>query len=270
MGDDGAVAPEGAERMNIVGVMVYWNESPTWLSSCVSGFAGVCDTIIAVDGAYQLMPGGRPRSHPSQAYAIQDACEAAGVGCVIHRPGDVWHGNEVGKRQHTVELARAFDPDWVLVFDSDYLVMKLDAPTVRSILQHTDKHVATYLIVDHQDQMADPVVAEYARAKPTDNEWTVRDRGIFRWTDDLRYGPAHYCVRGTYDGEEQWLRGPDLWLNQTEQAAEAEHLLGSLAVWHRREQRPAMRNIDARQFAALRDAAGVEDVSHLLLESSVA
>jgi hypothetical protein len=259
--------------MNVVGSLIWYDESPSWLANCVSGFARVCDTIVAVDGAYALYPGARPRSHPDQAYAIQDACETMGIGCVIHRPRDVWWGNEVEKRQQTIELARPLKPDWLLVFDADYLVMLCEDPVfARSVLEQTDKNVCTYTLLDGKDVMADEYMAKYAEERAIDSEWTIRDRGIFRWTDDLRYGPTHYCVRGTYGGEEQWLRGPDLSPVGMHRAAETEHMGRQIVALHRRQKRSKMRSNMADGYYKLRDSQGAEAINEETLygERSVA
>jgi hypothetical protein len=229
--------------VNVVGYMIYWDEQPHWLSTCVSGFARVCDSIVAVDGAYALLPGGKPRSHPDQAYAIQDACEAEGVGCVIHRPQHVWYGNEVEKRQQALSLAGTLNPDWVWVFDSDYLVVRLDNPAhVRSLLERTEANVAAYTVVDSHD----------------DGDSTSKDRAVFRWTPDLRYGPAHYHVSGTFGGAEEWLRGPDKDPRFAHLAAPVEDLLDNVVVRHRNKSRSADRARVAAGFASLRDSMEVE------------
>lgn len=248
--------------MNLVGLLIFYDESPSWLASCVAGFARVCDTIVACDGAYALYPGARPRSHPDQAYAIQDACESQGAGCVIHRPKDVWWGNEVEKRQHAVRLAGALEPDWLLVFDADYLVMLCEDPQfTRQLIANTDHDVCTYTLLDGKDVMADDYLAAYAQQRPIDHEWTFRDRGIFRYTPDLRYGPTHYCVRGTYDGEERWLRGPDLSPVGMHKAAEPEHLGRALVALHRNQKRSKMRTMSAEQYYRLRDDQNAEPIT---------
>ena len=248
--------------MNLVGLLIYYDESPSWLATCVSGFARVCDTIVAVDGAYALYPGARPRSHPDQAYAIQDACETMGSGCVIHRPKDVWWGNEIEKRQHTIRLASALNPDWLLVFDADYLVILCEDPAfARNIIASTDKHVCTYTLLDGKDVMDDDYLANYAQERAIDHEWTIRDRGIFRYTDDLRYGPTHYCLRGTFDGEDHWLRGPDLSPVGMHLASPPEHLGRSLVALHRNQKRSKMRTQAAEHYYKLRDDQGAEAIT---------
>jgi len=248
--------------MKIVGVLIWYDESPAWLANAVCGFGRVCDEIVAVDGAYSMYPGARPRSNPDQAEAILAAAETMGVGCTIHRPKDVFWGNEVEKRNLSLRLAGSLGltrDDWVMVFDGDYQVMRCEDPEfVRSVLETTDKNVATYTILDGHDPLADE--NSVAVTMNIDTEWTLRDRGIFRWTDDLRYGPAHYFVKGTYDGDSQWLRGPDI-SGDAALAAEPEHLGSSFVVVHRRSKRAKVRRDAAEGYYRMRDQNRFEDVT---------
>jgi hypothetical protein len=246
--------------VKIVGVLSWFDESPSWLATAVAGFARVCDQIVAVDGAYALYPGGRARSRPDQAEAILGAAEAAGAGCVIHRPRDVWFGNEVEKRNHSLFLAAALSPDWVMVFDADYHVLQLDAEAVRRELAATDCNVGTYTILDGKDLQEDEYIAKYARERYADTEWTTKTRDIYRWTDDLAYGPKHFTISGTYDGERRWIRGPEFCLSE-DQWSPVEpcvDMLANLVVNHRNQHRPLARRKAAGGYSELRNEAGVE------------
>ena len=255
----------GGCGMKIVGVLSWYDESPSWLAHAVAGFGRVCDEIVAVDGAYSLYPGARPRSNPDQAEAILAAAETMGVGCTIHRPKDVFFGQEVEKRNLSLALAAPLltpGEDWVMIFDGDYQMMLCEDPAfVRSVLETTDKNVATYTILDGHDPLADE--DSVAVTMDIDTEWTIRDRGIFRWTEDLRYGPSHFFVKGTYDGETQWLRGPDLIMasDGSVQAAPTEHLGRSLVVVHRRSKRAKVRRDAAEGYYRMRDLNRFEDVT---------
>lgn len=251
--------------MKVCGTLIWYDESPTFLAAAVSGIARVCDFVVAVDGAYALYPGARPRSHPDQAETILLTCESMGVGCVIHRPQEVFWGNEVEKRNTALQLAKPFltdGEDWIVVFDADYHVMNPTNPDlVRATLETTDKHVCTYTLLDGKDLLADTGSAIAATQTELSTDWTIRDRGVFRWADDLRYGPAHYFLRGTYDGTEQWLRGPDLVAGQTHRAADAEHLGRNLVLVHRRQHRPLVRQQANEGYLVQRDLAGVETIN---------
>lgn len=242
--------------MKIVGVLAWYDESPSWLATAVAGFGRVCDEIVAVDGAYTLYPGGRARSRPDQAEAVLQAAEAAGVGCTVHRPSVTFDGNEVEKRNLCLSLAAPFltlMEDWVLVFDADCHVMQAYPDIVRSDLEQTDLHVATWTWLDGQDMLADPGVAELARTIDVDTEWTHRVRHIYRAIPDLAYGPTHYSVSGTVDGETVWLRGAPI-----DQIQPALHLGKALVAHHRRASRAKVRQDAQAGYLATRDLRGVE------------
>jgi len=259
--------------MKLVGILIWYDESPSWLSAAVAGYARVCDEIVAVDGAYSMYPGARPRSHPEQAEAILAAAETMGAGCSIYRPKDVFYGQEVEKRNLSLQLAAPLltpGEDWVMIFDGDYQVMLCEDPAfTRSILETTDKNVCTYTILDSIDVLADPVTAEVCLDMPLDTDWTLRDRGLFRWTPDLRYGPAHWWVRGTYDNEDQWLRGPDLAPGDASRlAVDTEHLGRAFVVVHRNKKRAKVRRDAAAGYYQMRDELGIETVSRETVDAA--
>jgi len=229
----------------------------------VSGFARVCDQIVAVDGGYALYPGARARSHPEQAEAVTIAAESAGAGCLVHRPKDVFFGNEVEKRQLSLSLAAPFltpEEDWIVVFDADNHVLQANPDVVRSDLAKTDRNVATYTVLDGKDLLANPKTADLARTKALSTEWTHRTRGIYRWTPDLTYGPAHWFIQGTYGGVRQWIWGPEEHLD----VAPAFHLESSLVVYHRSQHRAKIRADAAQDYYRRRNLAGIESYTHLL------
>mgnify|MGYP000645301053 CR=1 FL=1 len=239
--------------MRIVGLLAFYDESPSWLSTAVSGMARVCDEIVACDGAYSLYPGGRARSRPDQSEAILGAAEAAGAGCTIHRPKDVFHGQEVAKRNLLLGLAAPLEPDWVVVFDADMHVLQTYPDVVRRDLGATGCNVATYTILDGADMLAEPDRAGLAARVPLDTEWTNKFRGIYRWLPALEYGPTHFSVSGYSGGERVWLRGA-----LPSDIAPACDLGKSLVVHHRRDQRALVRRQAADRYCVARTAAGYE------------
>ncbi len=212
--------------MNIVGLLAWYDESPEMLATCVSGFARVCDQIVAVDGAYALYPQAKPRSHPVQASTILHAAESAGVGCLIHRPREVFYGNEVEKRNLSLNFARSFEPDWVLVFDADFQVAECHPDILRSDLSETDWSVASYELRD---------------------EWGTQPfRGIYRMDGALSYGPSHAEVR-SFSGDLRAEETPALQLQ-------------SLTAYH--VERSPERRTAATAFDRMRNLYGIE--SHVV------
>lgn len=182
------------------------------------------------------------------------AAEAGGSECIIHRPREVYRDNEIGKRTQTLRLAGAIleEGDWVCVMDADFHVLQCSPEIVRHELAATDRHVATYAVLDGQDILADPKLAPYAATRSVDTEWTCRVRFIYRWTDTLHYGPSHWSVSAEIDGERRWLNGP---YRDLEPACDLD---AALAVYHRRQDRALVRRNAADGYYRARDLARIE------------
>lgn len=237
------------------------------LAEAVHGLAKVADHVVAVDGAYALFPSAKTRSHPEQAEAIIRACETENVPVTIHRPNQLFVGNEVEKRNLSLRLAGVFaEPgDWVLVWDSDFHLVMCEPKLVRHQLENTDLLAATYTILDGTDLMADEHRRHWSQVRPADWEWTVRTRCVYRWAADLAYTSSHFVMAGTYDGELRYVYGPDLVGGRDDTAVRevqcpAEHLGRALVVYHRRDERPLRRREDAEEYYRRRDAAGIETI----------
>jgi hypothetical protein len=232
--------------MKIVGVLSWYDESPHWLATAVAGFGRLCDSIIAVDGAYALFPGARPRSHPQQAEAIVQAADAAECGLILHRPDDIWYGNEVEKRNFSLKLAGNIleeGEDWLLVFDADYHMLMCNPEMIRAELAQTDLNVATYTILDGIDFLGDEALGKYAATVDSiDHEWTCRTRDIYRWNPSIKIGPAHWTYSALVDGKRRWLRGP--W----EKEVDALELDRNLVVYHRTQDRVSGRRERAKRY----------------------
>lgn len=228
--------------MKIVGILSWYDEAPHWLSTAVSGFARVVDQIVAVDGAYALLPGARPCSHPQQAEAVLAAAEAGGVACLVHRPNRLFFGNEVEKRNLTLQLAAPFlaEDDWVLVFDADCHLFKVNPEVVRGRLENTDAMIASYTYLQVENFLINEEMARIFRDDDYDYESTGRTRDLYKWHPSLLYGPQHWIlsremkVPGSKRMERQWLRHSEVDLPCLD--------LGSdLVVYHRSLDRAKVR-----------------------------
>lgn len=235
--------------MNLVLLLSWYDEEPSWLAAVVAGFGRFCDTIVAVDGAYLLYPMARARSHPAQAEAILSAAEAGGVACTVHRPREPFEGNEVEKRNLTLALAAAHQPDWVIAADADYHVTMCDPEGIRGALASTDLNLASYELED--------------------DGCRVLTRDIFRWTPDIAYGPSHQTVTGTYDGRRQWLRGPEAFGAVSAAAIPpCLDLHGALVCVHRNRDRSPERADSAVRYYRHRDELAIEDISSIRWEAA--
>lgn len=252
--------------MKIIGCLIWYDEQPSMLGAAVQGLAQVADEIIAVDGAYALFPKAKTRSHPNQAETILRAAETAGVGCTIHRPSQLFFGNEIEKRNLSLKLAAPFceEGDWILVWDGDYHTMRCDPEIVRAELAATDCLAATYTLLEGRDYMSgeDEALEKFARESYVSTEWTLFTRGIYRWAPDLHYEKAHFLMNGTYEGRKVWVYGPDLipGAHPDEIGCQALNLGRSLVVYHRRDERPFARREAANGYYRVRDATGIEQI----------
>lgn len=239
--------------MRVVGVLSWFQESPSWLSVAVAGFARVCDHIVAVDGSYSLLPGARPCSPPEQAEAVLAAAESQNVSCLVHRPAKLFYGNEVEKRNWSLQLAGAglTTSDWILVFDADCHVFKCEPLQVRAALEQSTALVATYTVLDGQDMLAKPDLAELSRHDDYASEWTVKTKDIYRWHPTLQYGPQHWMVSRDVGGERRWVR-------HAIESIQTLDLNASLVAYHRTQYRTKVRRDAQEEYYHARDLCGVE------------
>lgn len=261
--------------MRVIGCLVWYDEQPSMLATAAAGLGKVADEIIAVDGAYAMFPSATVRSHPEQAEAIIRACETEDVGVTVHRPRQLFFGNEIEKRNLSLRLAAAFadEGDWILVWDGDYHLHHADPKLLRHQLENTECLAATYTILESIDYLSDDgtdensIRRELALRSPANTRYTIRTRGLYRWTPDLHYENAHFLMKGTYNGEERWVYGPDLvggktigWESPDNPYGfcQAENLDRNLVVYHRRGERPMVRQQAAEEYYRRRDLAEIE------------
>lgn len=240
--------------MKIHAVLSWFDESPTWLATAVAGIGRFCDTVVAVDGAYQLFPAGRPKSHPQQVESIVHTAEAMGLGCLVYQPQTIWYGNEVEKRNKSLELAAsvAEEGDWLCVFDADYHVLLCNPEAIRAELEATEHDVATYTLLDGKDFQSTEALERYAAQTYIDHEWAMHTRDLYRWNPTLRVGPAHWAYSVERGGEREWLR------HQFDNSVDALDLRANLVFYHRTQDRSEQRRKSAEQYYATRNEMGIE------------
>lgn len=124
--------------MKLFALLAWFDEDPAWLERCITQLAELpVDHLIAVDGAYALYPGGRPRSPLINYEAIHRACFQTKIAVTIHTPSTVWEGNECEKRTALFRLADQHSTDgkdWYLVVDTDEFA-KQSPPDLRDRLR---------------------------------------------------------------------------------------------------------------------------------------
>lgn len=259
-GESGAKAGRaevgGGVRPRIIGVLSWYEESPSWLAALVASCAGLVDHLVAVDGAYALTPGSlrRPRSGREQADVIYATATELGMGCSIHAPAQAFLGGEVEKRTFAFRAANLVaEPgiDWLLVLDGDEVVSEKPLDIAHR-LGETQHDVATCTL--WQRHVEQPLPGENGITYP--EEMYGGDaffRKLFRADPTLRVEGAHYVYAIGPTDAPRYLWGHEL-LHEIEEAED----LHELKIEHRNQWRSGARQKLQRSYYALRDQVGVE------------
>jgi hypothetical protein len=248
--------------VKVVALISWWEESPSWLAATVSSAAKLCDHVVAVDGAYALMPGGTARSEPTQAETVLRTCDALGMGCTIVRPKDTWDGNEVEKRTFAfAECRNLVTPgeDWIIVLDGDDVLTDVPEDT-RTKLEVTDKDVAQVVLWDRQTWINEETAAA-AQIMPLPPDSTQTQRRIFRAADQIDVVGAHYCYRARFDEDYRWY-----WGTNDHPLVDALPL-HNVRIEHRTRHRDLHRRQAAQDYYERRNALQIERVAVRLMEN---
>jgi len=249
--------------MKVVALISWWEEDPSWLAATVSSAAKLCDHVVAVDGAYALMPGGTARSEPTQAEVVLRTCDALGMGCTIVRPKDVWHGNEVEKRTFCfAECRNVVTPgeDWIIVLDGDDVLTDVPDDT-RMRLELTDMDVAEVLLWDRETWTKDETAAA-AREMELPPHSIQKQRRIFRAADEIVVAGAHFCYQARHGDKTSWYWGthshgltPSLTLHE-------------VRIEHRTKHRDKWRKRQAQDYYERRNALRAETTAVRVMETA--
>src|SRR6266498_2079930 len=152
--------------MKLIGILTWYDEAPSWLAACVSSMIqhAQIDHLVAVDGAYGLVPGGRAFSGFEQHQVIDEVCRATPVGLTMFTPQEPWLGNEVEKRSFAFELAEIItdgEDDWYLVLDADEVVTHSFG--IREILEQTEYDLGMVSLFERFDPHVTPGASKIAR-----------------------------------------------------------------------------------------------------------
>jgi hypothetical protein len=235
----------------VIGLLSWYNESPSWLAATVASFAPVIDHLVAVDGPYAAFPhNGRVKSDPEQAEVIQRTCDAVGIGLTLYQPTQAFFGNEVEKRSLAFALALtvAKEQDWIWVFDADEVLTKYP-PDLRTRLDVIERDAVEVTLTSRQGyEKAGDV--EQIIPLPTDSRHDLRM--IFRALPGLRVLGRHDCyVAGTAD-DPVFLWGP------TTYPIDPAFRMDGVEVEHRTDRRAAHRKQASHDYYRTRDALGLE------------
>lgn len=215
--------------MKVVALMSFYDETDEMLRESILSLEGLCDALVAVDGAYALYPQGKPSSGGHEA--IRAACEDAGLELVLHVPETVWKGNETQKREFMFRLGERLteEQDWFFIVDGDFVVGEFsDKLAARRVLSKTTKDVASVTLDEGNGIVLHPL--------------------FFRAYRGIEVGPAHHY----------WRLPDGRWLWHPLHGVPKQDLYQEVIVEHRQSERPSARAKAALAYYATRDRAGIE------------
>lgn len=231
----------------IIGLLSWWDESPTWLAATVTSMARVCDHIVALDGRYALFPDTRTASPQQQADAIACAAYGAAVGLTLVQPRHIW-ADEMEKRtalfQYGAVAADTFT-DWYLIMDADeVLAPSVTQQAVHMMVDDAEQNgaeVVQGLLLESIDDQQNPQMARISRQFATDPVSLGPSPRLWRALDDMRVAGYHYHYSGCDESGQRvvvWNRDGDgeraAWHHSEELIVETRCLLRSA---HRAQQR---------------------------------
>lgn len=232
--------------MKIVGLLSWYEEEADWLAACVTSLSRCnVDHLVAIDGAYFLYAGGRPKSDALQARTITEVCYGLGIGLTLVQPQKVWYGNEVEKRTALFRHGEAITTpdDWYMVIDADAVITN-SIGDLHGQLERTDLDCAEMTLYEHHD-----VTKPGTEVLPIESQQPIRN--LFRAVRGLEVVGNHYTYR-TPDGRYLW--GQPSEHRTLEPALE----LPSIRMEHRTRQRRIARSQAQHAYYRRRSQIGIE------------
>lgn len=260
----------------IIGLLSWFDESPTWLGATVASLGKACDHIVAIDGRYQQYEDERIQSPGEQVEAVVEAARAVGMGLTLHTAPRTW-ATEMDKRTYLFRAgmleAEEFR-DFFLVIDGDETLHRwadwMQREVERMAVERINVGVARMIeTVDTHDSparehMSTKMDLEYVYSNKTPRLW--------RALRDIRVTNYHYHYSGVDESGER----VSLWGQQRKDPesgrlliVQDEYELQELTEWRHfadhefqlenRNQRRAKRRDEARKaYYRDRDASGIE------------
>lgn len=186
--------------MRIIGLLSWFDESPTWLAATVSSMARVCDHVVALDGRYKHYEDDRLQSGIAQVDAVVEAARASGMGLTLHTAPRVWD-TEMQKRTHLFRLgaleAVTFE-DWFFILDGDEVLLHCSDRVVDTLetLARDRVNVGATRIIEETDPYADEARARISRGGDIPYVYSSPTPRFWRVLDDMRVDQCHYYYTG--------------------------------------------------------------------------
>lgn len=253
--------------MRIIGLVSFWDESPTWLAASISSLGRFCDHVIVLDGRYALYPDKRLQSGTGEHYAAIDAARAVGMGITLHTAPATFP-DEMSKRTKLFELAALESTpgeDWYFVLDADEVVVEsFDKDGIHHYLSALDSSVTTVTakLWEKADPHESPARTELSMKLPVDWRYECASPRFWRVHKNMRVVGYHY----NYVGDDADGNPVELWGNdhvvQRDKTTWAS-LCAHVVLENRNRMRAKSRDKDRQQYYADRDLCGLETLKPL-------
>ena len=247
----------------VIGLVSWWDESPTWLAASIASLSRFCDHVVALDGRYALYPDTRTQSGTSEVEAILETARAAGMGVTIHTAPRTFK-DEMEKRTHLFKLGAIearIEQDWFFVLDGDEVV--IEAPPKHEtlgFLEATTADTVTGTLFERTDPHQDTWRTDLGMQLQTEWRYECATPRFYRALHDMRVVGYHYNYVGERStGETVELWGQDGAVTRAEWAS----LCGRVILENRNRLRGKQRDADRQQYYEDRDAVKLETVAPL-------
>lgn len=251
----------------IVGILSWFDESPTWLSATVASLARICDHVVAVDGRYLHYDDPRVSSSLAEHDAILQTARGCGIGLTLDIPTRAW-ATELEKRTRSFQLAQLVADahrDWFIVLDGDEVLTETPSKegTIAELEKAADAGVRTVTVTlrDIADPHYDAQRTRFGMDLRVEHVIDCRVPRLFRFPENLRVVGYHY----NYVGEDEHGEPVELWGcdEAVEHRTQWACFTSDVVIEHRHEQRPLVRKERRSQYYADREECGIEKTDKL-------
>ena len=250
----------------IIGIISWWDESPTWLGAAVASMSRFCDHVVAVDGRYELYESNRVESGAAEVDAVIQAAAATGMGLTLHQPRRTWR-DEMEKRTYCFKLAElereSFD-DWYFILDADELV--IESPSKEVVKAGLDALPTDIGAVqcgywEKTDPLENPQKAELSRKLAIEYDWTTMSARFWRALKNMRVVGYHY----NYVGENEHGETVEAWGNDeaVQNRPKWHSASGDIVLENRNRLRAKNRDLARRKYYSDRADTNLEEVKRL-------
>lgn len=251
----------------IVGILSWFDESPTWLAQTVASMARICDHVVAVDGRYLHYDDSRVCSSIAEHDAIVQTARGAGMGITLDVPTQPY-ADEMAKRTRAFELAQLVadaHEDWFIVLDGDEVLVETPSKegTIAELEKAADAGVRTVTVTlrDIADPHYDAQRTRFGMDLDVEHVIDCRVPRLFRFPENLRVVGYHY----NYVGEDEQGEPVELWGadGATQHRTPWACFVTDVVIEHKHAQRPKVRQQRRSQYYTDRDECGLERTDKL-------